>query len=182
MKRKLLGLMIPVLGFALIAGTGFSAWYFSESGSSASNSTANTGSIESLGDVTIGTVTGSTFTFSLDQGTGAQDGILIKTGEVSFTFTEDENFASMAGLEVEKYTWTASLDGSSANLTSYVELVEDEGEFVVETGSKKVDLALQYVAGAKPTTKAEYEAMCSALGEDLSLKITVEVTAVFVEA
>ena len=88
----------------------------------------------------------------------------------------------MGGLEVEKYTWTASISESSSNLTSYVELVETSGEFTVTDGSKKVGLDLQYVSGAKPTTKAEYEAMCSALGEELSLTITVAVTAVFVGA
>lgn len=181
MKRNLLGLMVPVFGFALIAGTGFSAWYFSESGSTISHSATSNGSIESLGDVQIGTVAGSTFTFTLDQGTGAQDGIVI-TGEASFTFTEDSDFALMGGLEVEKYTWTASISDSSSNLTSYVELVKTSGEFTVTDGSKKVDLALQYVNGSKPTTKAEYETMCSALGEELSLTITVEVTAVFVGA
>ena len=46
MKRNLLGLMVPVFGFALIAGTGFSAWYFSESGSTISHSATNSGSIE----------------------------------------------------------------------------------------------------------------------------------------
>ena len=181
MKRNLLGLMVPVFGFALIAGTGFSAWYFSESGSTISHSATSNGSIESLGDVQIGTVAGSTFTFTLDQGTGAQDGIVI-TGEASFTFTEDSDFALMGGLEVEKYTWTASISDSSSNLTSYVELVETSGEFTVTEGSKTVVLALQYVSGAKPTTKAQYEAMCSELGEELSLTITVEVTAVFVGA
>ena len=181
MKRNLLGLMVPVFGFALIAGTGFSAWYFSESGSTISHSTTSNGSIEALGDVQIGTVAGSTFTFALDQGTGAQDGIVI-TGEASFTFTEDSDFALMGGLEVEKYTWTASISESSSNLTSYVELVQKSGEFTVTDGSKKVFLALQYVEGAKPTTKAEYETMCSALGEELSLTITVAVTAVFVGA
>ena len=174
MKRNLLGLMVPVFGFALIAGTGFSAWYFSESGSTISHSATSNGSIESLGDVQIGTVAGSTFTFTLDQGTGAQDGIVI-TGEASFTFTEDSDFAL-------KDAWRGSISDSSSNLTSYVELVETSGEFTVTEGSKTVDLALQYVSGAKPTTKAQYEAMCSELGEELSLTITVEVTAVFVGA
>ena len=181
MNRNLLGLMVPVFGFALIAGTGFSAWYFSESGSTISHSATNTGSIESLGDVQIGTVAGSTFTFTLDQGTGDQDGIVI-SGEASFTFTEDSDFALMGGLEVEKYTWTASISESSSNLTSYVELVQTNGEFTVTDGSKKVNLGLQYVNGAKPTTKAEYLTMCSELGEELSLTITVEVTAVFAGA
>ena len=87
----------------------------------------------------------------------------------------DTNVGAPSGLII-------SSPKSSSNLTSYVELVETSGEFTVTEGSKKVDLGLQYVEGAKPTTKAEYLTMCSELGEELSLTITVAVTAVFVGA
>ena len=75
--------------------------------------------------------------------------------------------------------------GEYAAITAMDAIGEERLAYLTEgdiNSQTKIDLALQYVEGAKPTTKAEYLTMCSELGEELSLTITVAVTAVFVGA
>ena len=54
MNRKLYALLLPVIGGAVIVGSGFSAWYFNEA--TVSKSTEGTGTVEGLIDTGVLTI------------------------------------------------------------------------------------------------------------------------------
>ena len=170
MNRKVLSTFLPLAGLALVIGTGFAAWSFTES---ETNDTLNgSGTLESAVSE-FGTVSfnQANFTFKLDQGTASlTDGIT--TSEVSFTFNENANYA--LAYPTATYTYTASLSSEKCPaLLTYVELNSTTGS-IEDKGT--IQLSLQYIEGKKPTTIEEYNTMKSALGSTIELTITATVS------
>lgn len=196
MNRKLYALLLPVIGGAVIVGSGFSAWYFNEA--TVSKSTEGTGTVEGLIDTGVLTINHETFTFTLDQGgrenaTDATKGITITEGQLSFTYVGDKGYENsvFAQEKTLSYTYTFALSSDNDALLNYIQLAETTGSFTASEGvqtNQTVDFpALIYKD--KPETAQEYKAMIDALnggaGHDystvlsgLDLTITVTVTAV----
>lgn len=170
MNRKTLSFLIPVCGFALIAGTGFSAWNFTNS-SEDETITSDYGTVSSL-LTTIGVLeTSETFSFVLDQSKDGVDGVT--HSDITFKFNVDADY--IATYPEAQFEWSAAITASSSNLTSYVELASTSGAIV---DGETVALELNYVQDAEPDSLAEYYEMVEALGEELSLTITVTVSVV----
>lgn len=132
MNRKLYALLLPVIGGAVIVGSGFSAWYFNTT--SISNSLGGNGTVEGL-VTNAGTIefTPTAFDFNLDQGgrgnINYNEGITLnESGEpvtsieqLQFTFTGDayyeESFFNQYGeTKTLNYQFTIELSSTTNGL------------------------------------------------------------------
>lgn len=170
MNRKLFALLLPVIGGAVIVGSGFSAWYFNEATVSAS--TTGTGKVEELIDTGVLTLNHETFHFTLDQGgkenaTDVTKGISITEGTLTFTYVGDKGYENsvFAASKTLSYTYTFALSSENAALLNYIELSETTGSFNAVDGTQTnqtVDIPA-IIYKDKPETAAEYKAMIDAL-------------------
>ncbi len=183
MNKKLIGLLVPVLGGIAIVGSGFSAWHFGEElkVEKTMNGNGTVTGLTSKGTLTLGT---ETVGVTLDQkavvGAGNYEtvGIIIDDANkdnFNFTFTGDLNFA----LDNEANNWgytgykaTAKIEGGIAsyvdvsiedvtNMTNgAIALMKDDKTAAVEA---KGNLVLSWKAGHKPTTYDDYITMLNTL-------------------
>lgn len=121
MKRKILAVVLPIVGCATVVGSGFSAWYFEASTSDSDSFTANTHVTEEIKDAkgTLDFVSSNSATLDekyliLDQGgsddssrSDATKGIMISDTSVE-EITARKNFA---------YTFKVSYDGTKVGLS-----------------------------------------------------------------
>ena len=197
MNRKLFGLILPIFGGAVIVGTGFSAWHFSEQ--TVTINSTGTGKVTGLAE--NGKLTwknGSTFTFVLDQGGKANAAALDKgitmSSNLAFNFLGNQLFEEdpttvLAGYAV---SYELSVDGpTKAQLLNYIEL-ERTSDWIPEVKgtTTNADLTLPSLVytNQKPQTAAAYKAMIDAIAPEavenyaaglsgLQIQIQVTVTA-----
>lgn len=166
MNKKLLSLLVPVLGGMAIVGSGFSAWHFGEVATSHNDTTTGNGTITEVvefGEATL-KFNVETFNLTLDQDAlvGATDyadkGITADT--LTYTLTMDTNRVNYL-----KETGYSKVDFSikvtdTTNLDYYV---------TTSLSTKSAELGTSITGNvtfawkAKPTTKEAYDAMVEAL-------------------
>ena len=189
MNRKLFGLLVPVMGFAVLVGSGFASWHFYESVSPVSADATGSGNVVGIETEDIGTIAGDlSFGFVLDQTEGtktaaefwddANVGCYVND-EVAPTFELNQDyFDSLKLANVATVTFSYSYEIIAGDLEAYVELVNYQHELTLTLGNSKPaasDLEgfeLDYISGQKPTTKALWDAM-DALGDTLTVKLTI---------
>lgn len=193
--------MLPIIGAAVVVGSGFSAWLFTDT-MEKTVSANGTVSLEPLADQLQGKleVDITNFYVHLDQGgignTVASQGVWISADQnavtpenTSITLNFTYTLTATAGYkfwEKVQTTYTVSVSLSEA-LNNYIELTDStvnetavEWKTTDETDTraytKAVVLGFQYIDGKKPTSRGEYTTMKAALDAD-EMKVTVAFTA-----
>ena len=106
MNRKLFSLVLPVIGGAVIVGSGFSAWYF------------NTTSISnSLG------------------GNGTVEGLVTNAGTIEFTPTANESGEPVTSIEQLQFTFTGDAYYEESFFNQYGETKTLNYQFTIELSS-----------------------------------------------
>lgn len=193
--------MLPIIGAAVVVGSGFSAWLFTDTMEN-TVSANGTVSLEPLADQLQGKleVDITKFYVHLDQGgignidasqgvwiSADQDAVTPENTSITLNFTY--TLTATAGYEFwEKVqtTYTVSVSLSEA-LNNYIELTDSTvNEKAVEWKTtdktdtrpytKAVVLGFKYKDGKKPTSREEYTKMKAALDAD-EMKVTVAFTA-----
>ena len=139
MKRRILGLIVPVLAGLTIVGTGFSVWYFTDSDGSKAQASVN---VNLSGYSEIATITiPNTTNYTLDLDSSADEGIHLNnsTSDASadqisgVTVTLNNN--SLAGASIDRdLTVTANIS-FTGSIGSYVSFALDNDPATSWTGT-----------------------------------------------
>ncbi len=188
MNKKLMGILIPVLGGIAIVGSGFSAWYFGEStyNDTAAGTGTVTGLVEDgtldLGSKAVKVTLDQAKLFKNDVAAYEANGLGITvtegnmgTTEKYFGFVFDAGNDGVADADLPYSAVKANVtlangevaEGKTNKVTDYINVKVLEG--ITDgnlnlTGETTVKLGFEWVEGAKPTTYLEY---CQML-DDLS--------------
>lgn len=190
MHKKYFNFILPLLGAAVVVGSGFSAWVFSdvEAKTADLNGTIAVEPLQGLSaELTLDT---TSFKLNLDQGgvgnTQSDSGIYFNDDssltqlEVTLTYTLHSDTAFEAWENVTcAYSVTYALDGNiaeylDANNIESTEITTTDTDASTRTYTQSFVLSFTYADGKKPKNADEYAAMKTA-AEGSSVTITVSV-------
>lgn len=196
MKKILLGILLPVLTFVTLIGTGFAAWTFGDLKTTDNNSIA-TVTVSNFAEIGTLKVDNKATSITLDQPTDKVSGFdNVKLDKaITGSYTAPETHDHLAYTGTFKVTITISTE-----LAKYIEvkttapIVADKQESkFTKTGdgvytavvtlepTTSFDFtiaqeAFQYVSGKVPQNVGDYKAMVTALqGEDINIEFTATV-------
>ncbi len=190
MHKKYFNFILPVLGAAVIVGSGFSAWVFSdvETKSAEMNGTIEVAPLQGLtADLSL---SATTFKLNLDQGgvgnTASDEGIYFNDDasltelEITLTYTLSSNadFEAWDGVSC-CYSVSYAVNGDiadylSANDITKMPMTTTDTDLQTRTYTQVFTLSFVYADGKKPTSAEEYAAMKAAV-ENSSVSISVSV-------
>lgn len=173
MKRKLLAVVLPLIGCATVVGSGFAAWYFGDTiGNGAVGKLSPNVNITAEIDSESTTLTGSYTSegmptyLILDQGPAKADGLANDDVTQGIAFASEEKSAIKSSENVKDFVFTVNYNGVEKSLAD----LKNEGNYRIRV-EVKIDLtALQgYVdlASTAKVTMDETESD-SINGEDLT--------------
>ena len=190
MHKKYFNFILPLLGAAVVVGSGFSAWVFSdvEAKTADLNGTIAVEPLQGLtAELTLDT---TSFKLNLDQGgvgnTQSDAGIYFYDDstltqlEVTLTYTLHSDAAFEAWENVScAYSVTYALDGNiaeylNASDIAKTEITTTDTDASTRTYTQSFVLSFTYADGKKPKNADEYAAMKTA-AEGSSVTVTVSV-------
>ena len=197
MKRRILGIIIPVLAGVTIVGTGFSVWYFTDNNSSSASASVN---VNLSGYAEIASITiPNTTNYTLDLDSATDTGIHLNNSTASATadqisdVTVNLNADALNGETLERDLTVTAKIAFTGGLDKYVSFVLDNdpvsswtgttGTFTTTIDTASVtttralnvpDLALTFSWTDEPTTVDEWNDLNTVV-EGSSLDITYTV-------
>ena len=197
MKRRILGIIIPVLAGVTIVGTGFSVWYFTDNtGKTATTSVdVNLSGYAEIASITIP----NTANYTLDLDSSTDTGIHLNNSTASATadqisdVTVNLNANALNGETLERDLTVTATIKFTGGLDSYVSFVLDNGPVSSWTGTTGTftttidtarvtttttlnvpDLALTFSWKDEPTTVDEWNDLNTVVkGSSLDITYTV---------
>jgi hypothetical protein len=185
MKKRIDLLILPIVAFAAIAGTGFGAWYFVTN-----NTTATAGAnfeitaAKSVGDFTVATsgkiILDQTAAMTAGVGDANRPALVVTNGDVSTTGSYDGvasnngtsysySYSSGTALDTKVYyTISCTIGGGLETYVSLTGITNTTDAYKVTIDGSKVSATLypQFAwTAAKPETKAAYDTMVTNCAE-----------------
>ena len=197
MKRRILGIIIPVLAGVTIVGTGFSVWYFTDNTGKTATTSVN---VNLSGYAEIASITiPNTANYTLDLDSSTDTGIHLNNSTASATadqisdVTVNLNANALNGETLERDLTVTATIKFTGGLDSYVSFVLDNGPVSSWTGTTGTftttidtarvtttttlnvpDLALTFSWKDEPTTVDEWNDLNTVVkGSSLDITYTV---------
>ena len=187
MKRKLLAVVLPLVGCTTVVGSGFAAWYFGDTVGNGAVGKLNpnvniTAEIDSQNTTLTGSFTseGMPTLLILDQGPAKDDGSVNDDVTQGIAFASKPKSAIESSEDVKDFVFTVNYEGGENSLKDlkddgnyrirvevkidltalkgYVELVDNAQVVVAETASDTIDGAYRDFTGANNIYTANYYA------------------------